>query len=85
MVSKLPVRNQASAYAPIRVEHTFDGELTVYEGRALAQGHNRLSSEDGSGQASLHCFPGSAHLEGFWLEGGERDMWRIELRDPGST
>lgn len=68
----------------IRVEYVFDGERTVYVGKALAPGHYRLQIEDGNGQATLHQFPGSTHLEGAWVEEGERGMWRIELHEPAS-
>lgn len=64
----------------IHVEYEFDGERTVYAGKALAPGHFCLQTEDGTGKATLHQLPGSQYLEGSWVEEGERGMWRIELQ-----
>lgn len=69
----------------IRVEYEFDGERTVYLGKALAPGHYRLQTEDSRGHATLHQFPGSLTMEGSWVEEGERGMWRIELHEPASA
>lgn len=69
----------------IRVEYEFDGERTVYAGKALAPGHFCLQTEDGAGKATLHQLPGSLFLEGSWVEEGERGMWRIELHEPAGA
>ena len=69
----------------VRVEYEADGTLNVYEGRAIAPGHYRLESPETKGHATLHRFPGSCYLEGAWVEGGERGMWRIELLEPAAA
>lgn len=69
----------------IRLEYDIGGERTVYLGRALAPGHFILETEDGTGRATLHQFPGSLYLEGSWVEAGERGMWRIELHEPAAV
>lgn len=69
----------------IRVEYALDGELTVYEGRAIGPGHYCLESPQVEGHATLHQVPNSRYLEGAWVEGGERGMWRIELLEPAAA
>jgi hypothetical protein len=63
----------------IVVSYETDGDFVVYKGEEQGQGHYLLESEEPQGRASLHRFPGSLILEGYWEEDGMKGMWRIEL------
>ena len=65
----------------ISVKYDYDGGTEVYEGTEIGSGHFKLKSQDGLGEASLHCFPGGLRLDGWWKEEGETGMWRILLAD----
>lgn len=52
---------------------------TSYEGKAQGDGHYLLESVTPAGRASLHRFPDSLILEGYWEEDDAQGMWRIEL------
>lgn len=60
----------------ILVEYEDDGTVQ-YRGRNKGTGHFELLSPDVGGKASLHMFPSSSILEGSWIEGSERGMWKI--------
>ena len=62
----------------ILVEYDDDG-LVQYRGANDGSGHFVLNAEQINGRASLHMFAQSSILEGSWIEGGYRGMWRIEL------
>ncbi|TAM17846.1 MAG: hypothetical protein EPN62_19790 [Candidimonas sp.] len=62
----------------ILVEYDDDG-LVQYRGENDGNGHFVLTAPEVDGKASLHRFPDSQTLEGSWVEGGYRGMWRIEL------
>jgi hypothetical protein len=64
----------------IAVSYADEGEV-VYEGTEDAPGHFRLACKAVNGRATLHRFPDGDMLEGFWTEGGNRGMWRIQLND----
>ncbi|WP_078198935.1 hypothetical protein [Cupriavidus necator] len=64
----------------ILVEYEYDG-VQQYRGRNNGDGHFELVAPELKGRASLHMFPGSSILEGSWVEGSYRGMWRIELGD----
>jgi hypothetical protein len=51
----------------------------VYEGKEINSGHFTLECARKRGRATLHRVPGENVLEGWWLEGGEEGMFRIEL------
>jgi hypothetical protein len=61
-----------------------DGPV-VYEGEEVAPGHFELACARKSGRATLHRFPGENLLEGYWVQGQDRGMWRIELKDERSS
>jgi hypothetical protein len=63
----------------ISVEYKLEGRFHTWEGREDGQGHFKLTKQGGGGSASLHCFPGSRILEGYFVEGDVRGMWRITL------
>lgn len=64
----------------ILVEYELEeGGLAQYEGQEIGAGHFTLEYPEGAGKASLHMFPDSVILEGSWVEGGERGMWKIHL------
>jgi hypothetical protein len=63
----------------IVVSYETDNDFVVYKGEEQGQGHYLLESEEQQGRASLHRFPDSLILEGYWEEGGMKGMWRIEL------
>lgn len=63
----------------IVVSYETDSDFVVYKGEEQGQGHYLLESEEPQGRASLHRFPGSLILEGYWEEDGMKGMWRIEL------
>ena len=54
---------------------------TVYEGKELDEGHYLLECESPVGRATLHRFPDSLILEGYWEEGDDHGMRRITLGD----
>lgn len=62
----------------ILVEYDDDG-LVQYRGANDGTGHYVLTAPEVDGRASLHRFPESELLEGSWVEGGVRGMWRVEL------
>lgn len=62
----------------IMVEYE-DESLVQYRGINSGDGHFELTAPDIKGHASLHMFPGSNILEGSWVEGVYRGMWRITL------
>ncbi len=53
--------------------------VTTYEGEEISLGHFELSALAKDGRSSLHTFNGGRFLDGFWVEGGQRGMWRITL------
>lgn len=57
-----------------------DGSSAVYRGKEIGSGHFELKMDGGGGHASLHQFPNSQFLEGWWNEDevGE-GAWRIIL------
>jgi len=64
----------------ILVEYELEeGGIAQYEGEEIGAGHFTLEYPEYSGKASLHMFPDSVILEGSWVEGGARGMWKIHL------
>lgn len=63
----------------ILVEYEGEDGLVQYCGANDGSGHFTLTCDEVKGRASLHCFTGSSILEGHWVEGGYRGMWKIEL------
>ena len=53
----------------------------VYEGEEVGSGHFKLTCARKSARATLHRIPGENLLEGHWIEGEDRGMWRIQLED----
>ncbi len=51
-----------------------------YRGKNNGDGHFDLTAPERNGKASLHCFPDSQLMEGYWLEDGLQGMWRILLK-----
>ena len=57
--------------------------LPCYRGKNNWDGHFDLAAPERKGRASLHCFPNSHFMEGYWQEEdvrGVRGMWRIHLK-----
>lgn len=65
----------------VLVEYEADGQIYQYLGTEAGAGHYQLACAENGGRASLHRFADSVFLEGSWVEGGARGMWRIELDD----
>ncbi|MBN9424288.1 MAG: hypothetical protein J0I91_17740 [Candidatus Accumulibacter sp.] len=65
----------------ISVSYDIDGVNYRYAGRELAPGHFELSLDNGNGRASLHMFPNSKWIEGYWVEDGAEGFWRIFLKE----
>lgn len=65
----------------IKVRYEVDGEYNVYIGREISSGHFELACPALAGKATLHRFPGSQILEGFWHEEGVRGAWKIRLHE----
>ena len=63
----------------ILVEYDYDG-LCQYIGQSRGLGHYELHAPAIKGHASLHMFEGSEVMEGSWVEGAYKGMWRIELK-----
>lgn len=66
-----------------RITVSYDiGDLNYrYIGDEIALGHFNLTLEQGDGRASLHMFPGSKIMEGYWVEDGARGFWRLILQE----
>ena len=62
----------------ILVEYEDNG-IVQYVGEERGLGHFDLSCPSVSGKASLHMFANSEILEGSWIEGSYRGMWKIKL------
>lgn len=64
------------------IEIAYDDEdgAVCYRGKNNGDGHYDLTASERNGRASVHCFPGSHFLEGYWKEGGIQGMWRIQLK-----
>lgn len=60
----------------VRYEEDEGGSVN-YAGKNDGNGHFRLSGSDG-GKASLHMFPDSNILEGYWTANTCSGMWRID-------
>lgn len=58
-----------------------DGVAVCYRGKNNGNGHFDLTAPERKGRASLHCFPNSHFMEGYWQEGDARGMWRIQLKN----
>lgn len=56
-----------------------EGENYQYTGMDHGSGHFELALADGDGGATLHRFPNSKLLEGYWKEDGVEGFWRIHL------
>lgn len=56
--------------------------LTRYHGWQIAPGHFRLVGSNQGDVATLHAFPNSHRLEGWWQENHASGMWIIELPEP---
>ncbi|WP_339732255.1 hypothetical protein [uncultured Pseudomonas sp.] len=63
----------------ITIEYLQDNEPASYRGQEQGPGHFLLTGHESGGKATLHMFEGSNILEGGWVEGGAKGMWRIRL------
>lgn len=63
----------------IEVSYDEDDGPVRYSGTEIGTGHFRLKSTEAEGEATLHMFPGSRIMEGYYVERGESGLWRIEL------
>ncbi len=64
----------------IEVAYDDDEGAVCYRGKNTGDGHYQLTAAERNGRASLHRFPGSNFMEGYWNEDDSRGMWRIELK-----
>lgn len=64
----------------IEIAYDDEDEAVCYRGKNNGDGHYDLTAAAISGRASLHCFPDSHFMEGYWTEGSRRGMWRIQLK-----
>ena len=65
----------------ILVEYKIEYDTVQYVGEEKGQGHFELVCPARYGKASLHMFPDAVILEGSWIEGSDRGMWRIRLEN----
>lgn len=65
----------------IEVAYDDDEGAVCYRGKNNGDGHFDLTAPERKGRASLHCFPNSHFMEGYWQEGDARGMWRIQLKN----
>ncbi len=63
----------------IEIAYDDDDGAVCYRGTNNGNGHFELTAPERSGHASLHCFPDSHFMDGYWQEGESRGMWRIRL------
>ena len=64
----------------IEVAYDDDEGAVCYRGKNNGDGHFNLTAPERNGRTTLHFFPGSHFMEGYWLEGDVRGMWRIHLK-----
>ena len=64
------------------IEISYDDEEgnVIYRGKNDSSGHFELTCFERSGRATLHMFKDGKFLDGYWIEGGYKGFWRIELR-----
>ena len=65
----------------VALSYAVEGGHDRYEGPEVGPGHYELSCLHTPGKATLHTFKGSKILEGFWMEAGQKGMWRITLAE----
>lgn len=58
-----------------------DDGIVQYRGKNNDDGHFELFSAEVDGVATLHKLPHKMALEGSWIEGADRGMWVISLRE----
>jgi hypothetical protein len=63
----------------VTVEYPGEHGQERYFGKALAPGHYELRCIEIGGRATLHRFPGSDYLEGYWSQDHHYGMWRVQL------
>ncbi len=63
----------------ILVGYQDDAGWVEYRGKNNGDGHFVLEAPERKGKATLHRFPDSNILEGYWQEQGYQGMWRITL------
>lgn len=63
----------------IVVSYHDEGGWVNYSGKNDGSGPFELSADGSDGRATLHMFPNSNVLEGYWVEENTSGMWRIEL------
>lgn len=63
----------------ITVSYDADGLRVTYFGLMKGNGHFELQAPDVNGRATLHRFDDGRTLEGYWVEGELKGMWRITL------
>ena len=64
----------------IEIAYDDDEGAVCSRGKNSGDGHFDLAAPERNGKASLHFFPNSHFMEGYWQEGNARGMWRIYLR-----
>jgi hypothetical protein len=64
------------------IEVGYDDEEgnVIYKGKNDSCGHFELICPERSGRATLHMFKDGKILDGYWIEGGYKGFWSIELR-----
>jgi hypothetical protein len=63
----------------IEVSYEDEGVMVKYVGFEAGPGHFNLQAPEVEGKASLHMFEKGPHMDGFWVEGTLRGMWRVTL------
>jgi len=64
----------------IEISYDDEGGNVIYRGQNDSSGHFELICPERSGRATLHMFKDGKFLDGYWIEGGYKGFWRIELR-----
>jgi hypothetical protein len=65
----------------IEVSYDNDDVNVIYKGKNDGCGHFELTCPEKDGHATLHMFKNGYFLDGYWVEGGYKGFWRIELRN----
>jgi len=63
----------------IIISYEDENDFTIYRGKEISEGHFVVDCPEKNGKGSLHRFPKSQILEGFWIEDGTKGFWRIFL------
>lgn len=63
------------------IQYEEENEIVTYQGAEHGDGHYVVTNFGEGCRATLHRFPDSPILEGFWADSSYRGMWRIVVAE----